>query len=298
MKTVPGSPWALTRFRLDSMPLPAAGSNDDKNGRGIVLAVGGSDCVPGAILLAGIAALRAGAGKLQMGTVRKAAIALGLSVPEALVLGLPTSKTGEIAASTMGAKLQPFVENANAVLIGPGMSDAKTVWRGLEYLIPHFPATAILVLDGAAIVALQHDSELVKALDGRVVVTPNAGEMATLMDVPKEAIDNDQEGFAAECANRFQVVVALKGGETFIAAPGEESLHYREGKVGLATSGSGDTLAGIVAGLAARGAAPRTAAAWGVWAHGSAGNKLSRSVGKVGFLARELLDEIPKLLNG
>ncbi len=94
------------------------------------------------------------------------------------------------------------------------------------------------------------------------------------------------------------IVVALKGSETFITAPNEAPLCYRDGRSGLGTSGSGDVLAGIVAGLSARGASPRTAAAWGVWAHGSAGNKLSRSVARIGFLASELLDEIPHAIHG
>jgi NAD(P)H-hydrate repair Nnr-like enzyme with NAD(P)H-hydrate dehydratase domain len=89
-------------------------------------------------------------------------------------------------------------------------------------------------------------------------------------------------------------VVALKGAETFIADPSGRLLCNRKaGNAGLGTSGSGDTLSGVVVGLLARGADVLQAAAWGVFLHGRAGDVLARKVGPVGYLARELLAEIP-----
>ena len=91
-------------------------------------------------------------------------------------------------------------------------------------------------------------------------------------------------------------MVALKGATTFIVAPGGEAYRYDGGGVGLATSGSGDALAGIVTGLLARGAEPVRAAAWAVYLHGEAGNALAKSRGRIGFLARELLAEVPWIM--
>lgn len=99
-------------------------------------------------------------------------------------------------------------------------------------------------------------------------------------------------------ARDLNAVVALKGSETFIATPYGEVFRYSEGEVGLATSGSGDILAGILVGLLARGATLDQAAVWAVYLHGAAGNRLKRRIGAVGFLARELSDEIPALMNG
>ena len=84
--------------------------------------------------------------------------------------------------------------------------------------------------------------------------------------------------------------------DTIIAAPDGRSFLFEGGGVGLATSGSGDVLSGIVGGLCARGADPLTALLWGVWLHGEAGRILTQSVGRLGFLARELPDLIPGLL--
>ena len=118
--------------------------------------------------------------------------------------------------------------------------------------------------------------------------------MATGID--EAEVRSDSARVALEAAAAYSAIVALKGATTFIATPSGDLYRYEGGDVGLATSGSGDTLAGIVAGLLARGADPLTAAAWGVYLHGEAGNVLAKRVGRIGYLARELLDEIPMLL--
>jgi NAD(P)H-hydrate repair Nnr-like enzyme with NAD(P)H-hydrate dehydratase domain len=92
-------------------------------------------------------------------------------------------------------------------------------------------------------------------------------------------------------------VVALKGAVTHIVSPQGEAWSFTDGKVGLATSGSGDTLAGIITGLLARGTTPLNAALWGVYLHGEAGNRLTRSYAPLGYLARELLFEIPRIMS-
>jgi NAD(P)H-hydrate repair Nnr-like enzyme with NAD(P)H-hydrate dehydratase domain len=133
-------------------------------------------------------------------------------------------------------------------------------------------------------------------LDGRVVLTPHLGEMASLLGVEKTSVDEEASELVARAAERVNATIALKGAETWISERGDAPIVFRGGVVGLGTSGSGDTLAGIVTGLAARGASPMTAASWGVWAHGMAGQALTKRVATVGFLARELLAEVPALV--
>ena len=288
----------LTRTRLRRLPLPPLDDDGDKESRGRVLVVGGSTLVPGAVLLAGVAALRAGAGKLQLATVRDVAIPLALAVPEALVAPLPRTRGGEIAGARAAAPLRRYAGEAAALLVGPGMTVGPSVRALVAALVRQAGPETTVVLDGAAIVALRDDPRLLAPLGGRAVLTPHAGEMASLLDVDKRDVEGDPAAVAAHAAARFGAVVALKGAESWVAEPGAAGrlLHYRAGRVGLGTSGSGDTLAGIVAGLAALGAPPLVAAAWGVWAHGTAGQVLARRMGEVGFLARELLDEVPALV--
>ena len=92
-------------------------------------------------------------------------------------------------------------------------------------------------------------------------------------------------------------MVALKGATTHIAAPDGRLWRHDGGNVGLASSGSGDTLSGIIAGLAARGAPLEQACAWGVALHARAGERLAQRIGPLGYLAREIAGEVPALLH-
>jgi hydroxyethylthiazole kinase-like uncharacterized protein yjeF len=289
----------ITPALLRRMPLPPLAEDGDKESRGRVLVVGGSMLVPGAILLAGVATLRAGAGKLQLATVRGAAVGLALEVPEALVVPLPQTRAGEIAGARAVAPLRDYAGGAGALLLGPGMMTGPSAVALLAGLLRHLGDDTTLVLDGAGLVALREvgrSARRLAPLAGRLVLTPHAGEMASLLDVDKREVEADPPAIARRAAEEFGAVVALKGAESWIAHPDGTLLQYRGGSVGLGTSGSGDTLAGIVVGLAARGASPLVATAWGVWAHGAAGGRLARRMGVVGFLARELLAEVPALV--
>jgi len=287
---------AVTRALLRRLPLPKPDERGSKDERGQVLVVGGSAQVAGAVRLAGEAALRAGAGKLQLATVKSSAAVLGMAVPESLVVALPESRRGEIVGARATAMLAQYVEHVDAMLVGPGMTSERAAHALVAPCVGRLGPDASLILDAAAILALRANEALLAPLDGRVVLTPHAGEMASLLDVEKDAVEAEPGETALHAARRFGAVVVLKGAESSIATPDGALYRYDGGNVGLATSGSGDTLAGIVAGLAARGAPPLNAVVWGVYLHGSAGRALAKRVGPLGFLARELLAELPRLL--
>jgi hydroxyethylthiazole kinase-like uncharacterized protein yjeF len=249
------------------------------------------------MLLAGVAALRAGAGKLQLATVREAAIQLGLSVPESLVVALPATKRGAISGAAAAGILREYAAVVDAVLIGPGMVEDRSAGQLVNGVVAAMKDDAVIVLDAGGLAPLNGTMSLLTSLDGRALITPHAGEMATLLGIDKSEVDADPRGVAQDAAARLGCVVALKGAETWIATPDGELFHFTGGAVGLATSGSGDTLAGIAVGLAARGASPLVAAIWSVWAHAAAGDVLARRMARVGFLARELLAEIPALIS-
>lgn len=286
---------AVTPALLRRIPLPALDHAGDKHTRGQVLVVGASVRVPGAILLSGVAALRAGAGKLQLATVEQVSVSLGLAVPESLVIALPATHDGEIDGARAGRLLREYLERADAVLIGPGMLNATSELLG--EIVKHLGDDTMLVIDAAALEVLGSSPSAIAPAAGRTILTPHAGEMATILGVEKTHVDADPAAAAQGVAEATGAVVVLKGATSWIADADGMLLRYDAGRVGLATSGSGDTLAGIIVGLAARGAAPLTAAAWAVWAHGAAGNVLAKRTGAVGFLARELLAELPKLLS-
>lgn len=284
----------LDRDWLAAHPLPRVEGSTDKNARGRVLLAGGAHFVPGALRLTGEAVLRSGAGKLQMATVKAAAFHLGVAVPEAAVIALPASDDGEIDASAAPAILDAL-ESADAFILGPGMSGHPDVLVAALVEQPRDGLT--LVLDAAAIGCAAGLAAPLRMHQGRVILTPHHGEMAALTGLEMEEINADPERHARAAAERFGAIVALKADRTVIASPEGEVLLFESGCPGLATGGSGDVLAGITGGLAARGVEPLAAIAWAVWLHGNSGRVLAERVGEIGFLARELLPEIPKLMN-
>ena len=260
-----------------------------------MLVVGGAVEVPGALLLAGVAALRAGAGKLQLAAPRSVAPALAVAVPEARVFALPETSDGFLDRKA-AARAVECAKGADAILIGPGMLSEDAIRSFMDDAIPRL-AGKRLIIDAIALSALRGGRYRFTE-DTEVVLTPNVAEMAQMTDATKESVESDLRAAAVSVAEDLNAVVALKGAETIIATPYGEVFRYAEGDVGLATSGSGDVLAGILAGLLARGATLDQAAVWAVFLHGAAGNRLERRIGPVGFLGRELPEEIPGLMNG
>lgn len=286
----------VTEALLRANPLPRHGEAADKDSRGRVLVVGGSVEVPGGALLAAVGALRAGAGKLQVATCRSIAPHLGLAVPEALVAGLAETALGGIHPDAAEGLIERS-KRVDALLVGPGMMDPDAT-RALTARILAETTCPGIVLDAGALDGLEHQAEALRRHAGRVVLTPHAGEMAHLLGIPRDVVEAGPLVAARKAAALLHCVVVMKGGETGIVTPQGEAWHFTGGTVGLATSGSGDTLAGVIAGLLARGAVPLWAAIWGVYLHGTAGNVLMARHGGIGFLARELLAEVPSVMAG
>lgn len=288
------APVEVTAELLRGWPLPVVHGDSDKEARGCVLVLAAGAQVAGATLLTALAALRAGAGKLQIAAPRSLAVSLALSAPEARVIPAAETPAGELSPDAAEALAQAF-DRAAVAAIGPGMMDGEAAGELALRLLAGGSTPA--VIDAAAMHGLAVEPERARACAGRMVVTPHAGEMAKLVGRTKDEILAAPLQAAREAAAKLQAVVALKGPETVICTPDGTAWRHRSQAVGLATSGSGDVLAGVIAGLMARGASPAQATVWGVYAHGQAGERLGRRVGRLGYLARELLDEIAPVLD-
>jgi len=274
-------------MRAHPLPMPGGGGKEE---RGRVMVVGGGLEMAGAVLLAGTAALRAGAGKLQLATVAEAVVALSVAMPEARVFALPQTEEGQPSAQAAEV-LAEHVAACDALLIGPGMMrDDGGMARGLLALAGGQP----LLLDAGALNALDDAAPRTGAL----VLTPHAGEMARLLGRDKAEIEAEPLAAAREAAARFGAVIVMKGARTHVVGPDGAAGLYAGGGVGLGVSGSGDVLGGLIAGLLARGVEPYAAAAWGVFLHGEAGARLTRRIGTLGFLAREIAGEVPAVMTG
>ncbi len=283
--------WTRLDARLlRTWPLPQIAPDADKEDRGRVLVVAGSREIPGAALLAATAALRAGAGKLVIATAQSVAAQLAIAMPEARVIALPETPAGAFAPQAVEL-LERSAQRAHAILIGPGLMDETGSLAFMSRLLAAAGRVPV-ILDALAMDAIKTGAPWAQP----VLLTPHAGEMAHLTGLSKEAILADPRTACAEAARQWNVVVALKGAATLIATPGGPRWHHEAGHPGLATSGSGDVLAGLIAGLAAQQVPLEQACAWGVVLHALAGSELARSRGPVGYLARELPAEVPRLI--
>jgi ADP-dependent NAD(P)H-hydrate dehydratase len=294
------APEVVTLALLREWGLPGPGAS--KYDRGQVVVVGGDRRSPGAAMLAAEASLRVGAGRLTVVVAESVATAVAVALPESGVVAL--AETDEQIDGTAIEAAADDLGDADAVLVGPGLDDADQTRRLLEHLPELVGESTVVVLDAYALGVLP-DSGVAPAFAGRLVLTPNPAEAALLLDAARASNDRDGDGDGGDSddadlddevralARAYGAVVSCQGR---IAHPDGRLWVIGTGSGGLGTSGSGDVLAGAIAGLCARGASPEQAAVWATHAHAAAGDRLAVEVGPLGFLARELLLELPRVL--
>jgi ADP-dependent NAD(P)H-hydrate dehydratase len=296
-----GPPTPVTPSLLRDWPLPAPG--EDKYSRGSVLVIGGARATPGAALLAGAAALRAGAGKLTLAVAESVAVQVGVALPECGAMGLPETSSGSVTGEGLD-RISSYLDNADAILVGPGLDDPDLAEDLLRALLEREEGAGekndgggpAVVLDAFALGALVNVADRFGPWKGRLILTPNPKEAEILLGRDLKDLPAD----VAEISDRYQAVVSCQGliaRPSGVDVPKESELwKITTGYGGLGTSGSGDVLAGAIAGLRARGTTGPQAACWGTHLHAAAADRLASRLGPLGFLARELADELPALM--
>jgi ADP-dependent NAD(P)H-hydrate dehydratase len=290
--TTPVTPSLLRTWQL---PGPGSGKYE----RGAVLVIGGARKTPGAVRLAGTAALRAGAGRLTLAVAESAAVPLAVAFPEAGVIGLPETAAGSVRSTGIEA-LETELDAADAILIGPGLDDPDETTGLLRDLLHRMsPAEGpAIVIDAYALGILPRLDQGVRRRARHLILTPNPTESGILLGRDL----TDPRADTADIAETYRAVVSCQG---IIAQPAEpdpvETATSRcweitTGSGGLGTSGSGDVLAGAIAGIRARGATDAQSACWATHLHAAAGDRLASRRGSPGYLARELADELPALM--
>jgi ADP-dependent NAD(P)H-hydrate dehydratase len=279
---------AVTPAVLRAHPLPDP--DGGKHDRGQVLVVGGSGATPGAVRLAGEAALRGGAGKLTLATVDRHVPCLGTAVPESAVTGLD-ERDGNIDPGS-APLLRGQVQACDALLIGPGCMDPEPTVQLCEALLRH--TESAVVLDALGTACLTEDPERLRKHPAPLVLNVNPDELSHLSGSAADSKDLMPDVLAV--AERTGATVLCGGQQKLIAAPDGRCWRVEGGGPGLGVSGSGDVQAGLLAGMVARGGPPEVAALWAAHVHARAGERLSARIGRVGYLAREILEEIPQVL--
>jgi hydroxyethylthiazole kinase-like uncharacterized protein yjeF len=208
-----------------------------------------------------------------------------------MVIGLAEDRAGGFARGA-DRRIAELASEVDAVVAGPGLAEnaqcAKIANVLLESDVP-------VALDAALLRAIEPLTDPERS--SLPLLLPHSGELASMLDCKPEEVEADPVRSGVRAAQLYHSIVLVKGVVSHVVTPDEAVWTYRGGAPGLGVSGSGDTLAGIAGGLLARGADPLAAMLWAVWLHGEAGAALAERVGPVGFLAREIPDEVPGLLS-
>lgn len=256
---------------------------------GRALLVGGSRGMSGAIALAGKAALRGGAGLVQLAVPDCCLETVAAFEPSYMTASLPHDEQGRIGQAAQDA-IARLAENSTVVACGPGLGRSSQLDELVAWMYTNIGAP--LVLDADALNALASQRDLLERPGGPRVLTPHPGEFRRLVGGGKGQDRQDMIEAAQRLARRCGVVVVLKGHGT-VVTDGSEFATNTTGNPGMATGGTGDVLTGVITGLLAQGLEPIDAAHLGVYLHGAAGDLAAEYTGEVSLIASDLLDYLP-----
>jgi ADP-dependent NAD(P)H-hydrate dehydratase / NAD(P)H-hydrate epimerase len=263
--------------------LPVRRSDTHKGSYGHVLVVAGSPGKSGAAALAGLGAIRSGAGLVTIASRPQSLSEALAHGPE--LMGVPLTGQGALGLGDLDLLLAA-ARGKQALVIGPGIPVGDGTSGMLRGLIEKFEGP--IVLDADALNALANDFHHLKASKAQLVLTPHPGEMSTLTGKSTAEVKTDRVALSRQLAKRLNAVVVLKGARTLVTAPDGELFVNPTGNAGMATAGSGDVLAGVIGAFLAQGLSTVDAANCGVYAHGLAGDLLAKKTGQLGLVASDL----------
>jgi ADP-dependent NAD(P)H-hydrate dehydratase / NAD(P)H-hydrate epimerase len=271
--------------------------NSHKGMYGHPLVIAGSRGKSGAVLLASRGALRTGAGLVT--AAMPESIQPIVAAGQAELMTEPIAdRDGHFDGAHAPDALKMLLDGKNALIVGPGIGVSDDTKRLIEWLISDAsePERALLIdADGLnALAAI--GCENLKRARGPVVLTPHPGEASRLLGVKTTAINDDRVSAARILAERTGATVLIKGARSVIASPDGDIYVNSTGNPGMSTPGMGDALSGIVGAMLGQHMRPLDALALGVFLHGYAADRVAARMGRVGYIAGDLIDELPATL--
>jgi len=261
----------ITYKQISELFLKPRTRNANKGDFGRVLVIAGSAGMAGAAILCARGALRAGAGLVTISIPYELFPIVQSTVPEA------TCVTRELSPEILAAY--------DSVVIGPGLGISIETWKTITFVLENYGGKLVLDADALNVIAGTNIT-----FDTDTVITPHPGEAARLLGVDTYTIQSRREASAAVLSEKYGCVVALKGNGTIVAvtSPSLKLFINNTGNPGMATGGSGDVLAGVIAAFLGQGMETQTATCAGVYIHGFAGDLMIKEFGESGLLAGDL----------
>jgi len=257
---------------------------------GHVFVVGGSEGMSGAVAMAAEAALKSGAGLVTAAIPRSLNAVMENKLTEVMTVPLPETEERVLGSEAVEVLLK-ISRKASVIAIGPGLSKHRATTEMIHDLLPNVDVP--MVIDADTLNALSQNTSIFSRLKVPVIITPHPGEMARLLGCSTLEVQGDRINTALKAAGSWNVIVVLKGANTIVATPQGQIYVNATGNPGMATGGTGDVLAGMIAGFWAQGMRPAIAAAAGVYIHGLTADRLLERTGYRGMTAGDILREIP-----
>ena len=254
-----------------------------KGSFGTALLVCGSYGMAGAAILATSACLKSGVGIARVALHKKIYPILTTALPEAVCL--------PFNSFNLKKTLKKGIARTNSILIGCGMGKARLSKRALSFLIKN--AACPLIIDADGINLLSGRIDILKQAKTPIILTPHPAEFSRLTGVSLEKINANRETCALSFAKQNGVYLVLKGHNTLVVSPNGDILKNTTGNPGMATGGSGDALAGIIAALIARDENVFEAISNAVYIHGLAGDMAAKRLSETAMLPSDLIEELP-----
>ncbi|MDI3480966.1 MAG: ADP-dependent NAD(P)H-hydrate dehydratase / NAD(P)H-hydrate epimerase [Tepidanaerobacteraceae bacterium] len=254
---------------------------------GRVFILAGSLGFTGAAALAGLAAIRSGAGLVTVGVPESLNDILEVKLTEAMTLPLPETPERGLCITALEKALE-FSARCDAVALGPGLSQQEETAEFVRQFVKQCPVPMVIDADGLNVLAKKP-----AAFNAPAVITPHPGEMARLLGTTADEVQQDRLKAVREAARRFGCTALLKGARTLIASSEGRLFINPTGNPGMATGGSGDVLCGMIAAFLARGMSPDQAAAAGVYIHGLAGDIAAEREGQLSMTAGDIIKYLP-----
>jgi ADP-dependent NAD(P)H-hydrate dehydratase / NAD(P)H-hydrate epimerase len=274
-------------------PRPA---ESNKGSFGHVLVIGGSLGKAGAAAMAGMSALRIGAGLSTVATAKSMLPTVAGFYPELMTVPLPETETGTIATGA-SVKIEELLKGMTVVAIGPGISRDPHTATLVRSLVAHVRTPMVVDADGLN--AFEHQTNELNGKGRTLVITPHPGEMGRLAGCTTAEVQRDRLGVARKFALEHELIVVLKGHRTLVVQPDGEAWVNVTGNPGMATGGTGDILTGMVAGMITQHPdQPLRATVAAVHLHGLAGDVARKGVGEHSLVATDLLRGLPEAFEG
>jgi len=275
----------ITYKLVSELFLQPRARNTNKGDFGRVLVLAGSPGMAGAAILCANGALRAGAGLVTVSVPSELFPIVQSSVPEAICVKRPGGAAYDGGDSLNNVLSPERLSAYDSIVVGPGLGACYDTWELVMHVLENFGGKLVLDADALNVLAGSNIT-----LDRDTVITPHPGEAARLLGVDSQVIQAKREASAAYLAEKFGCVVALKGSGTIVAAtnPNLKLFMNNTGNPGMATGGSGDVLAGVIAAFLGQGIETQTAACAAVYIHGFAGDLMVKEYGELGLVAGDL----------